>query len=56
MDISEEIHDIKNSLMVVLYGLESEADEEFRRMGRKGIAETVEKLDAINKKVREGDA
>lgn len=56
MDISEEIHEIKNSLMVALYGLEPEADEECRRMGRKGIADATEKLDEINKKVREGEA
>ena len=56
MDIAKEIHDMKNDLMVVLYGLQPEADEEFRRMGQQRVKDITGKLDELSKKVREGEA
>ena len=49
VDIPNEIHDIKGDLSAAWDGLETEADEEFKRMGRKGILEAIEKLNRIEK-------
>ena len=52
VNIVEEIQDIKNDLMVVLYGLEAEAGEEGQRRGRKAMDIAVEKLNDIAKYVK----
>ena len=48
MDITKEIHDIKNDLALPLFGLEWDATEEDKLRGRAGIDAAVGKLNKIS--------
>lgn len=53
MDISKEVHDMKNTLMAAMCGLDNFADDGMKDRGRDAIMEVSGKLTEIETHVKE---
>lgn len=53
MDISKEVHDMKNTLMVILFALEADAKEESKINARDAVMQVSDKLTEIEKHVKD---